>query len=171
MQEAFKEIIEELNKNYDIKNWNKPYAITLSKATEIVEKIAQKWTRGATMENVKATMELTTEKIKATNVMIIVESVNDGKPYYCIRYYDVVKKQTCIGYGSYNLDYVVQWKEECFEIVDSNKAIGQLVRNKREAIEVLESNKPTSGYYMLQEAIDMAIEALEESIVREDDGK
>lgn len=73
------------------------------------------------MEDVKATMEPTTEKIKATNVMIIVESINDSKPYYCIRYYDVAKKQTYIGYGSYNLDYVVQWKEEFFEIVENNK--------------------------------------------------
>ena len=38
----------------------------------------------------------------------------------------------------------------------------ELVKSKKEAIEVLRSNKPSSGYYMLQEAIDIAIEALEE---------
>ena len=38
----------------------------------------------------------------------------------------------------------------------------RLVRNKKEAIEVLRSNKPSSGYEMLQDAIDIAIEALEE---------
>ena len=38
----------------------------------------------------------------------------------------------------------------------------RLVRNKKEAIEVLRSNKPSSGYEMLQEAIDIAIKALEE---------
>lgn len=37
----------------------------------------------------------------------------------------------------------------------------RLVKNKKEAIEVLKANKPSSGYYMLQEAIDIAIEALE----------
>ena len=37
----------------------------------------------------------------------------------------------------------------------------RLVRSKKEAIEVLKSNKPSSGYEMLQEAIDIAIEALE----------
>lgn len=34
----------------------------------------------------------------------------------------------------------------------------RLVKNKKEAIEVLRSNKPSSGYEMLQEAIDIAIE-------------
>lgn len=38
----------------------------------------------------------------------------------------------------------------------------RLVKNKKEAIEVLRSNKPSSGYEMLKEAIDIAIEALEE---------
>ena len=33
--------------------------------------------------------------------------------------------------------------------------------NEREAIECLKKNKPTSGYIMLCEAIDMAIKALE----------
>lgn len=38
----------------------------------------------------------------------------------------------------------------------------KLVRDETEAIECLKSNKPTSGYLMLQESIDMAIHALEE---------
>lgn len=38
----------------------------------------------------------------------------------------------------------------------------KLVRDETEAIECLKSNKPTSGYLMLQEAIEMAINALEE---------
>ena len=38
----------------------------------------------------------------------------------------------------------------------------KLVRDETEAIECLKNNKPTSGYLMLQEAIDIAIEALEE---------
>lgn len=40
----------------------------------------------------------------------------------------------------------------------------KLIRNKAEAIECLKSNKPTSGYVMLQESIDMAIKALEKQI-------
>ena len=66
------------------------------------------------------------EKIKATDVDLIVESPqrtkHDGQqPYYCIRYYDLADKQVHIGFGSYCLDYVLQWKEECFEIVDDIK--------------------------------------------------
>ena len=37
----------------------------------------------------------------------------------------------------------------------------KLIRNEEEAIECLKSNKPTNGYVMLQESIDMAINALE----------
>lgn len=40
----------------------------------------------------------------------------------------------------------------------------KLIRNETEAIECLKSNKPTSGYVMLQESIDMAIQALEKQI-------
>ena len=43
---------------------------------------------------------------------------------------------------------------------DSDK----LIINEAEAIECLKINKPTSGYMMLQEAVDMAIQALEKQI-------
>ena len=43
---------------------------------------------------------------------------------------------------------------------DSDK----LIINEAEAIECLKSNKPTIGYVMLQESIDMAIQALEKQI-------
>ena len=40
----------------------------------------------------------------------------------------------------------------------------KLIHNEAEAIECLKSNKPTTGYMMLQEAVDMAIQALEKQI-------
>lgn len=40
----------------------------------------------------------------------------------------------------------------------------KLIRNETEAIECIKSNKPTSGYVMLQESIDMAVQALEKQI-------
>ena len=40
----------------------------------------------------------------------------------------------------------------------------KLIRNEAEAIECLKSNKPTTGYMMLQEAVDFAIQALEKQI-------
>ena len=48
---------------------------------------------------------------------------------------------------------------------DSDK----LIINEAEAIECLKSNKPTSGYMMLQEAVDMAIQALEKHIPKKRD--
>lgn len=38
----------------------------------------------------------------------------------------------------------------------------KLIENETQAIEAIKSNMPTSGYYMLREALDMAIKALEE---------
>lgn len=40
----------------------------------------------------------------------------------------------------------------------------KLICNEAEAIECLKSNKPTSGYMMLQESIDMAIQSLEKQM-------
>ena len=45
----------------------------------------------------------------------------------------------------------------------------KLIRNEAEAIECLKSNKPTSGYIMLQESVDMAIQALEKQIPKKRD--
>lgn len=39
----------------------------------------------------------------------------------------------------------------------------------REAIEIIKSNYPTSGYYMLCEALDIAIEALEKQLPKKVD--
>lgn len=36
----------------------------------------------------------------------------------------------------------------------------------REAIEVIKANYPTSGYYILRESLDIAIEALEKQIAK-----
>lgn len=39
----------------------------------------------------------------------------------------------------------------------------------REAIEVIKANYPTSGYYMLRESLDIAIEALEKQLPKKVD--
>ena len=38
----------------------------------------------------------------------------------------------------------------------------KLIESNEEAIDYLKKNKPTIGFYMLQESVDMAIKALEE---------
>ena len=45
----------------------------------------------------------------------------------------------------------------------------KLIINEAEAIECLKINKPTSGYMMLQESVDMAIQALEKQIPKKRD--
>ena len=57
------------------------------------------------------------EKIKVTSLEIIVTGTK-AKPYFEIRYKEVGKKDYSIGYSSYDLNNVFEWKEECFEIVN-----------------------------------------------------
>ena len=53
---------------------------------------------------------------------------------------------------------------------DARKIVGgagmteneKLIKSYADAIDCLKKNKPTSGYYMLQESVDMAVNALEE---------
>lgn len=58
-------------------------------------------------------------KIKATSAEIVVHGTAD-KPYYEIKYYDATNGECHIGYSSYDLQNVFQWREECFEILQNN---------------------------------------------------
>lgn len=44
-----------------------------------------------------------------------------------------------------------------------------LIRNEREAIECINKNRPSSGYNMLKEALDMAVVALEKQTPKKPD--
>lgn len=57
-----------------------------------------------------------TEKIKVTKLKIIVTGTKD-KPYFELMYKEVGKEDYNIGYSSYNLNNVFDWKEKCFELV------------------------------------------------------
>ena len=56
------------------------------------------------------------DKIKVTSLEIIVTG-SKRKPYYEIKYKEVGTNNYNIGYSSYNLDFVLDWKEKCFELV------------------------------------------------------
>lgn len=56
------------------------------------------------------------EKIKVESIDIVVTGPKE-KPYYSIKYRKVGSNDNCIGYGSYTLEYVLEWKEQCFELV------------------------------------------------------
>lgn len=68
-------------------------------------------------ESVEKLINRLEEKIKVTNLDIIVTGTRD-KPYFEIKYKEVGKEGYNIGYGSYDLSNVLDWKEECFEIVN-----------------------------------------------------
>lgn len=61
---------------------------------------------------------LNTEKIKVTKLRIIVSGTKD-KPYFELMYKEVGKEDFNIGYSSYDLNNVFDWKEKCFELVVS----------------------------------------------------
>ena len=62
-------------------------------------------------------MQKVSEKIKVTSLEIIVTGTKE-KPYFEIKYKEVGKEDYSIGYSSYDLNNVLDWKEECFEIVN-----------------------------------------------------
>ena len=55
-------------------------------------------------------------KIKVTEAYIIVSGAKE-KPYFEIRYHEVGKEYSNIGFGSYDLDNVKKWKDEYLELV------------------------------------------------------
>ena len=61
-----------------------------------------------------------TEKIRTHHAKIVIECTT-GKPYYSIEWYDPAKQEYFLGYSSYNIENVLGWLSECFEIVEATK--------------------------------------------------
>lgn len=57
------------------------------------------------------------EKIKVESIDIVVTGTKE-KPYYAIKYRKIGNNEDYIGYGSYTLGYVLEWKEQCFELIE-----------------------------------------------------
>lgn len=75
------------------------------------------------------------KKIKTPFAKMIVEG-NQEKPYFSILYFDPIDKDFYVGYSSYCLDYVSNWLNEEFEIVeDENFIIAALRPVSREQVE------------------------------------
>lgn len=58
------------------------------------------------------------KKTKVESLDIIVTMMED-KPYYEIKYKEIGSDHFCIGYSSYRLDYVLEWKKQYFELIES----------------------------------------------------
>lgn len=59
-------------------------------------------------------------KNKVTSLEIIVRMI-DNKPYYEIKYKKVNEDYYQVGYSSFNIDNVLKWRDEFFELVESEE--------------------------------------------------
>lgn len=57
-----------------------------------------------------------TEKIAVDKLCVVANVTNPDKPYYYLLYHEIDADDEIIGYGSYNLTYVLMWKEQYFKI-------------------------------------------------------
>lgn len=67
-------------------------------------------------------------KSKVTSLEIIVRMA-DNKPYYEIKYKKVGEDYYHVGYSSFNIDNVLKWRDECFELVDVKHTNADRIRN------------------------------------------
>lgn len=83
---------------------------------------------------------------KVTSLEIIVRMI-DSKPYYEIKYKKVDEDYYQVGYSSFNIDNVLKWRDECFELVDMKQTNADIIRNMsdEELAEFLVGFKNTFG--------------------------
>lgn len=75
------------------------------------------------------------EKIKTPFAKVIVDG-RGANSYFSILYFDPTDKDFHIGYGSYYLDYVFNWLDEEFEIIENgNFSLTALSGPTREMVE------------------------------------
>lgn len=67
-------------------------------------------------------------KNKVTSLEIIVRTI-DNKPYYEIKYKKFGEDYYHVGYSSFNIDNVLKWRDECFELVDVKATNADRIRN------------------------------------------
>lgn len=67
-------------------------------------------------------------KNKVTSLEIIVRMI-DNKPYYEIKYKKVGEDYYQVGYSSFNIDNVLKWRDDCFELVYVKTTHADRIRN------------------------------------------
>lgn len=108
------------------------------------------------------------EKIKVTSAEIIVNVKGDSKnPYYEIKYLEIGKDEYAIAYGSYKLDVVTDWYNNCFEIVTEELTPVERIRQLEEERAALELQiKKQEKYDKIRKAGDdlaLAVKAIQDS--------
>ena len=68
------------------------------------------------------------ERIKVSDLEIIVTMI-DKDPYYEIKYKKIGENHYNVGYGSYKLENVLAWRDECFEVVEKPQTNADRIRS------------------------------------------
>ena len=68
------------------------------------------------------------EKIKVSELQLSFRCIK-GRTYYFLRYKKVKEDHYHTGYGSYDIDKVLKWQKECFEIVKKKETNADRIRN------------------------------------------
>lgn len=71
---------------------------------------------------------LKNEKIKVSELQLSFRC-SKGITYYFLRYKKVKEDYYHTGYGSYDIDKVLKWQKECFEIVKKKETNADRIRN------------------------------------------
>ena len=71
---------------------------------------------------------LKNEKIKVSELQLSFRC-SKGRTYYFLRYKKVKEDFYHTGYGSYDIDKVLKWQKECFEIVKKKETNADRIRN------------------------------------------
>lgn len=71
---------------------------------------------------------LKNEKIKVSELQLSFRC-SKGRTYYFLRYKKVKEDYYHTGYGSYDIDKVLKWQKECFEIVKKKETNADRIRN------------------------------------------
>ena len=87
-------------------------------------------------------------KNKVTSLEIIVRMI-DNNPYYEIKYKKVGEDYYHVGYSSFNIDNVLKWRDECFELVDVKLTNADRIRNM--------SDEELASWYVIKCEIMMGI--------------
>lgn len=73
-------------------------------------------------------MSAETKRIKVSCLDVIVTTTGKA-PYYEIKYKEIGEDVYHVGYGSYKLDNVLAWRDECFELVGDTRTNADWIRS------------------------------------------
>ncbi len=73
-------------------------------------------------------MSAENKRIKVSCLDVIVTTTGKA-PYYEIKYKEIGEDVYHVGYGSYKLDNVLAWRDECFELVRDTRTNADRIRS------------------------------------------